>query len=81
MSMAMTLKEITAAVRELSPEDREILLLELTEELPPEAAQQIDRAWTEEAKRRQQDIHAGRAELIDGDESMRRAWAVLDEPV
>lgn len=81
MNMAMSLKEITAAARELSSEDREILILELTEKLAPDEQQRVDEAWIAEAQRRQRDIHAGRGELIDGEESMRRARAVLDESV
>ena len=76
----MSLEEITAAARELSPEDREILILELTEKLSPAEQRRIDNAWIAEAQRRQHEIHAGQAELVDDAESMRRARAVLDEP-
>ncbi|MCP5486965.1 MAG: addiction module protein [Spirochaetales bacterium] len=73
----MTLAEITRAARALSPEERELLVLELTLELNPEEQDRIDRAWADEAGRRLSAMKDGRLELIDGDEAFKRADAKL----
>ncbi len=50
--MSMTLDEVLRAARELSPDEREILRIELAEDISPEEQARIDQAWKDEIQRR-----------------------------
>ncbi len=52
--MGMTLDQIRAAARELSAEDREILLYDLASDVSPVEQERIERLWIEEIHRREQ---------------------------
>lgn len=72
----MTLEEVREVVRELTPEDRELLYLDLSDEMEkvdPEA----EKAWKEEIRRRVQSIKDGTAVLYDGDEVLAEVEAML----
>ena len=79
--MVLTLEQLKEAARKLTPDEREILLLELTEEHSPEEQQRIDQAWVEEAERRIRAVETGESQLIDGDQVMAEARAILREPL
>jgi putative addiction module component (TIGR02574 family) len=76
--MARTLDEVRQAVNELSPEDREILAIELgleMEKVDPE----IEKAWIEEAKRRWKEFEEGKVEGIPAEEVFTRVKQKLHE--
>ena len=61
----MTLDEIRSAVKELSKEERDILMQEFfseSEERNPE----IEKAWVKESKRRYEEIKSGKVKTIPG---------------
>jgi len=61
----MTLEEVRAAVKELSPEDREILSVELIHEIK-KVDPEIEKAWVEESKKRWEEIESGKVKTIPG---------------
>lgn len=76
--MARTLDEVRQAVNELSPEDREILAIELgleMEKVDPE----IEKAWIEEAKRRWKEFEEGKVEGTPAEEVFTRVKQKLHE--
>jgi putative addiction module component (TIGR02574 family) len=54
-------------VMKLPPEERLELAEQLYESLSPESDPDWERAWSDEIKRRMEDIRAGRVELVDAD--------------
>ncbi len=63
----MTLKEVQAAIRKLSPEDKEILIKDLLSsesDLRPDAVKE----WVAESKRRYKDIVNGEVETIPAED-------------
>lgn len=64
--MSDTVAEIEAKIRSLSPEDRADLIRALIGELdgPPDA--DVERAWVEEARRRQREIASGAVTGVPG---------------
>lgn len=76
--MPVTVEELEEKARELSLEDREILvhrLMNTLRQVDPE----IESAWIAEAKLRWQRVQSGAANLIDGPDALKQARAVLDE--
>ncbi len=61
----MTLEEVASAARELSADDREILLYALTEELTPAEQERIDRLWSEEITNRHRARLEGRSQAYE----------------
>ena len=64
--MATALKEIEAKIRSLKPGERTELLRSLIAELDGPAEADVERAWLEVAKRRQQEIAAGKVKTVSG---------------
>lgn len=64
--MSDIVAEIEAKIRSLSPEDRADLIRALIGELdgPPDAG--VDRAWLEEARRRQRELASGAVKGVPG---------------
>ena len=60
-------KDLRDDVMKLSPEERLELAEQLYESLTPESDPEWERAWTEEIKRRMDDLRTGRVELVDAD--------------
>jgi len=57
----------------LSTQERGLIidrLIESLDEAPPDAG--VEKAWAEEIKRRVDDVHSGRVEMIPGEEVRRR---------
>jgi hypothetical protein len=73
----MTRDEVLAAMRELSEIDREILLIDLMEEMET-VDPAVERAWVEEAKRRQAEIESGAVKTISMEELQARMQEWID---
>ena len=78
--MSPTRDELVAAALALPRDERESIAHALLdsldgEEISPEEWQE---AWTEEIRRRLEDVREGRAELVDADEVLRQAHTDLD---
>lgn len=71
--MAAPLHELEAQVLSLAPQDRAHLLERLIESFEPDS--EVERAWVEEALRREADVKAGRSRMIPGEEALARARA------
>lgn len=78
MNMGKSLEEARKIISELSPEDREILTIELgleMEKVDPE----IEKAWIEEAERRWQDFQSGKVKGIPAEEVFEEIERELNE--
>jgi putative addiction module component (TIGR02574 family) len=75
--MARPLAKIQEEIRALSLADKEALLRTLWEELDGAGDPDVDAAWLEEAKRRDQEIDDGLIETIPADEVFRTLEASL----
>lgn len=75
--MARPLSKIQEEIRALSVTEKETLLRVLWEELDGERDPDVDAAWLEEAKRRDQEIDDGVVETIPADEVFRTLEASL----
>jgi hypothetical protein len=71
--MPMTKQQIIEEAKRLAWEDREAIMEELMLSRSPEESAEIDAAWCEEARRRQEAVKRGEMQTIDGEEAMRRA--------
>jgi putative addiction module component (TIGR02574 family) len=80
MTMARTLEEARKIISELSPEDREILYLDLSSEIDRETTEH-EKAWQKEIERRVEEVKSGTAVLYDGDEVMAEVRALIDEKI
>lgn len=69
--MTTALHELEAKVLELTAHDRVHLLERLLESFEPDT--EIERAWVEEALRREADVKAGRSKMISADDALQRA--------
>jgi putative addiction module component (TIGR02574 family) len=68
--------EVLAKAMQLSPQERELLIDQLVESLDEEPAEKgAEGAWSEEIKRRVDEIRAGKVEMIPGEEVERRLAA------
>jgi len=66
--MATALKEIEAKIRSLKPEEKTELLRSLIAELDGPADSSVARAWLEAAKKRHQEIKAGKVKTVPGEQ-------------
>lgn len=71
--MPTPLHELEAEVLALAPEDRARLLERLIESFEQDT--NVERAWVNEALRREADVKAGRSKLAPGAEALGRARA------
>jgi putative addiction module component (TIGR02574 family) len=70
--------EVLEKALALSTEDRGLIIDRLIESLDNEPAEEgVEAAWSEEIKRRVEDIESGRVEMIPGEEVQRRLSARL----
>lgn len=76
--MALTLAEIAAAVKQLSPEDRERLLFELSEDLPEVERKRIESLWVAEIRQREQLRRGGKSTARPVDDALRDIQTRLD---
>ena len=70
--MATTVEELAAQALKLPGESRALLADMLIESLDGEALGHVERLWVEEAKRRRDDVRAGRVQTVPGDEARRK---------
>lgn len=75
--MARPLAQIQEEIRALSVTEKETLLRILWEELDGTGDPDVDAAWLEEAKRRDQEIEDGTVETIPADDVFRTLEASL----
>jgi putative addiction module component (TIGR02574 family) len=68
--MPTPVHDLEAEVLSLPPEDRARLLERLIASFEPRSSAQ--RAWLEEARRRQADVKGGKATMVPGDEALTR---------
>ncbi|WP_438000498.1 addiction module protein [Sorangium sp. So ce185] len=59
----------------LPESERRVLALRLLESVGDESSEEVDRAWVEEARRRLDDIRAGRSQPVPWEEARRRIFA------
>lgn len=73
--MKTSVKKIVSEALLLPPSLRALVAEQLIESLDEGAGHELSPAWREEILRRCAEIDEGRAELLDGDEVMARAFA------
>ena len=66
-NMSTAVAEIEAKIRELSLEDKADLVRSLIAELDGPADADVERAWLEEAKRRQREVVEGKVQPVPGE--------------
>ena len=66
-NMLTAVAEIEAKIRELSLEDKADLVRSLIAELDGPADADVERAWLEEAKRRQREVVEGKVQPVPGE--------------
>lgn len=74
----MTLEEARKVVNALSPDDREILAIELSLEMG-KGDPEIEKSWLEEADRRWQEIENGSVKTIPGHVVRSEVRALINE--
>jgi len=76
--MTPQVSEVLEKALALSTQDRGLIIDRLIESLDNEPAEEgVEEAWSEEIKRRVDDIKSGRVEMIPGEEVHRRLLARL----
>jgi putative addiction module component (TIGR02574 family) len=76
--MTPQISEVLEKALALSTQDRGLIIDRLIESLDNEPAEEgVEEAWSEEIKRRVDDIKSGRVEMISGEEVHRRLLARL----
>ena len=76
--MTPPVSEVLEKALALSTQDRGLIIDRLIESLDNEPAEEgAEAAWSDEIKRRVEDIESGRVEMIPGEEVQRRLSALL----
>ena len=76
--MTRQVSEVLEKALALSTQDRGLIIDRLIESLDNEPAEEgVEQAWSEEIKRRVEEIQSGRVEMIPGEEVHRRLLARL----
>lgn len=73
--MSLPVEDLAAHALRLPPEDRALLLERLIASFEPRSPAQ--EAWFRLAQRRREDVRAGSAQLVPGDEALARVRARL----
>jgi putative addiction module component (TIGR02574 family) len=73
----MTVDQLAAEALSLSAESRALLADKLVESLNADGLSKIDRLWSDEAKRRRDEVRQGRVKTIPGEEGLARARRAL----
>lgn len=71
MFVSSTAKKILNEALALSEDDRRRVAERLLDTIPRETAQEIERAWNEEAARRAAALERGEVQALDGEQSLR----------
>ena len=77
--MSTAIAEIEAKIRTLSPEDKTELLRTLIAELDGLAEADVERAWLEEARRRNREIIDGHVHPVPGERVFRNLRSRLKQ--
>lgn len=72
--MSARADKLFADAQELPSEERAVLALQLLDSLG-EPDPEMERAWLEEARRRLEDVDAGRGQLLSWEDARRRIFA------
>ncbi len=75
--MATTVEQLVEQALKLSSESRAKLADLLIESLDGAELGRIDRSWVAEAKRRRDEVRAGRVETIPGDRARRKVRSAI----
>jgi hypothetical protein len=75
--MATSVERVAEQAMKLPGESRALLADLLVESLDGEELGRIDRLWVAEAKRRRDEVRAGRVKTISGDEARRRVHSAI----
>ena len=75
--MATTVERLAEQALKLPSESRARLADLLVESLDAGALGRIDRLWVAEAKRRRDDVHAGRVKTVPGEQARRKVHDAL----
>jgi hypothetical protein len=82
--MSLTISQIEAEARELTPEQRaelaQRLFASLEDEVPLESAAEVEQSWLEEAERRYQRYVTGETQSIPAAEALERVRRRLRDP-
>jgi hypothetical protein len=70
--ISTSVEELAEQAMALPGESRARLADLLVESLDPEALTDIDRLWLSEAKRRRDEVRAGKVQTVPGEEALRR---------
>jgi putative addiction module component (TIGR02574 family) len=76
--MSAQLTRLQKQIQTLSDEDRLELIRSLIEDLDGPAEADVEQAWLDEARRRQQELERGDVHAIPGDEVFAKARARLN---
>jgi putative addiction module component (TIGR02574 family) len=77
--MARLLAQIEEEIQALSTSDKEQLLRTLLEQLDGPSDPNVDQAWLEEARRRDQELEDGHAQSIPADDVFKRLRGLTEE--
>ena len=77
--MPMTVEQLAAEAMHLPTEARAQLADQLVESLDADELNRLDRLWSTEARRRLDEIIAGKIETIPGEEALAHARRVASE--
>ncbi|GFO54290.1 hypothetical protein GMSM_12970 [Geomonas sp. Red276] len=79
--MKASMKKIVTEALQLPPSMRAMLAEQLIESLDVDDSSELSPAWREEILRRCAEYDEGRAELVDADEAIARAYAAIERIV
>ncbi|WP_437319542.1 addiction module protein [Sorangium sp. So ce385] len=75
--MSLPAEELLDQAMKLPESERRVLALRLLESVGEESPEEVERAWVEEARRRLDEIRAGRSQSVPWEEARRRIFARL----
>lgn len=76
--MSDGIEELLAAALRLSREERVELAALLTDSVEDAPSEEIERAWLTEARRRLEEVRAGRMRTVSAQEVERKLWEMLE---
>jgi putative addiction module component (TIGR02574 family) len=76
-----TVEEFRDAARQLTPDERELLAVQLLADLKRDREPGYEEAWSAEIRSRLDDIDSGRVRMIPGDEVMANIRSLIDAPL
>ena len=79
--MDVSVKKIVSEALRLPPSLRAMVAEQLIESLDVDDTDELSPAWREEILRRCAELDEGRAELVDADEAIARAYAAIERIV